>query len=155
MGDFKTTSYQSDLLKYYGDVNKNTNIYYELPDQFTQYEYRSYNPIDFLTSSGEFNLDLINKSYREEQLKRMKHFRKLEKQRLALAPQPPPSILSLSLGDNVLEFQKTFEGIFDDLTNHSVPISLNIFTKDNRLFYLGILLLMIFFAYMIINNIQK
>src|SRR5579863_1655479 len=114
MGDFKTTSYQADYLQ---DRLKNkeqgTNIYYKLPDQFVEYESKSYNPFYFFTSSGEFNLNEINKSYRLEQIKRMEFYKKLEQRRLAemdrIRP-PVPNLMALTLYQHVINFQNTFFG---------------------------------------------
>jgi len=160
MADFKTTSYQADVLKEFGtrDFGSNDHVhnpYYKLPDQFTQYENRSYNPIDFLTNSGEFNLDLINKSYRTEQLKRMKFFRELEQQRLADNPLPPPTPLDLTLGQNLTKFQETIFDLMKDLTDGSKPLTSRTLTKSNRLFYLGLLLILVYLIYLLIRKNRK
>lgn len=157
MADFKQTSYQADVLKEFGtkDYGSNDyvhNAYYTLPDQFTQYENRSYNPIDFLTSSGEFNLDLINKTYRIEQLKRMKFFRDLEMKRLAANPPPPPTPLDLTVGQNLSKLQQTVFDVMIDMTDGSKPLSKKILTKNNRLFYLGLLLVLIYLIYQMIKR---
>jgi len=154
MADFKQTAYQADVLKHFGNTDSKTNIFYNLPDQFTQYENRSYNPIDFLTNSGEFNLDLINKSYREEQLKRMKHFRQLELQRLAREPQPIPTPLDMTLGQNIIQFQQTFFDIVTDTTDGSKPFEWRTLMSTSRLFYIGIGLVLIFVIYASLNSIR-
>jgi len=156
MGDFKTTTYQADYLKWEAhNKEQNPSIFYNLPDQFTEYENKSYNPIDFLTNSGEFNLNLINKSFRLEQLKRMKFFRQRELERLEteakLNPQPIP-LTQLTIGQHLVGFQNMFYGIVSDLTDK--PINSEILTKNNRLFYLGIFFLMIFIIYAILSRIQ-
>jgi hypothetical protein len=169
MADFKTTSYQADYLKHFDDAaDQETNIYYNLPDQFTQYEYRSYNPIDFMTSSGEFNLDLVNKSYRQEQLMRMKHFRELEKRKLARESAIPSNLansrngqantktpLELTVGENIIQFQNTFFDIVTDVFDGTKPLNSQIMTENNRLFYLGFFFVMIFVIYSAINNMRK
>ena len=157
MGDFKTTSYQADYLQ---DRLKNkeqgTNIYYKLPDQFVEYESKSYNPFYFFTSSGEFNLNEINKSYRLEQIKRMEFYKKLEQRRLAemdrIRP-PVPNLMELTLYQHVINFQNTFFGIIHDLQTE--PIDMSILTKNYRSFYLGALLLIIFLLYIFVWYIRN
>lgn len=157
MGDFKTTSYQADYLQ---DRLKNkeqgTNIYYKLPDQFVEYESKSYNPFYFFTSSGEFNLNEINKSYRLEQIKRMEFYKKLEQRRLAemdrIRP-PVPNLMALTLYQHVINFQNTFFGIIHDLQTE--PIDMSILTKNYRSFYLGALLLIIFLLYIFVWYIRN
>ena len=156
MADFKTTAYQADVLKKEVDNTEQTaSIYYNVPDQFVEYENKSYNPIDFFTNSGEFNMNLINKSYRLEQLKRMEFYRKLERDRLDTLHKLNPKIeypLNLSIGQNLINLQNTFFGIYSDLITE--PININIITKNNRMFYLGMFLIIIFIVYAIISKIQ-
>ncbi len=157
MGDFKTTTYQADYLKKFAtDREQETNIYYSIPDQFVEYESKSYNPFYFFTSSGEFNLNEINKSYRLEQIKRMQFFKELEEKRLAemyrLNP-PIPNLGELSIDQHMRGLQSTFFGIVSDLENK--PIDTKILTTNHRLFYLGIFCLIIFMLYLILNQFSK
>jgi hypothetical protein len=156
MADFKTTSYQADLFaKEAKDREQEASIYYKLPDQFLEYENKSYNPIDFLTSSGEFNIDLINKSYREEQLKRMEFFRQKERERLetdAKLNKKPLPLTQLTIGQHLDNFSNTFYNIISDTTKE--PLNTEIITKDNRLFYIGIFLLILFIIYAVLSRIQ-
>lgn len=158
MGDFKTTSYQADLFDFnQKNQQRGTGIYYTLPDQFVEYENRSYNPIDFLTNSGEFNIDLINKSYRLEQLKRMEFFRQKERERLETASKlysVPIPLTQLTIGQHLIGFQNTFYGITYDLIDSDKPINFEIVTKDHRLFYLGIFFLLIFLIYACLTRIK-
>ena len=157
MGDFKTTSYQADYLQArLKNKEQGTNIYYKLPDQFVEYESKSYNPFYFFTSSGEFNLNEINKSYRLEQIKRMEFYKKLEQRRLAemdrIRP-PVPNLMALTLYQHVINFQNTFFGIIHDLQTE--PIDMSILTKNYRSFYLGALLLIIFLLYIFVWYIRN
>lgn len=159
MGDLKTTSYQADYLKKFAtDREQETNIYYKLPDQFVEYESKSYNPFYFFTSSGEFNLNEINKSYRLEQIKRMQFFKELEERRLAESNRLNPSVpglTELSVYQHMMNFQNTFFGIISDLESSTTPINLEILTKNNRLFYIGIFFLIIFFLYIFIIYVSS
>lgn len=129
-------------------------IFRELPDQFVRYDAQTYNPLDFYTSSGEFNLSLFNQTFREEQIKRILFYRKQEKERLAkLAEQPSPINLNeLSIGQHLIRMKNTFFDITHEMTSNK-PISPQLFIKNNRLFYIGLMLLMIFFVYLIFNFI--
>src|SRR5690606_7934556 len=83
MGDIRTTSYQGEEIeKLTGNDEQVFDIYRNLPDQFWQYDNMNYNPLDFFTASGDFNLALFNKTYRDEQLRRMNYYNDLEKKRL-------------------------------------------------------------------------
>lgn len=124
----------------------------ELPDQFTRYESKITNPLDFYTSSGEFNLALFNKTFREEQLKRVAFYRQEEINRLneLNARQPPPLKLhQQSVGDHLLKMKDSVFGLIGDSITE--PINTDIFIKDNRLFYLSMLFLTIFIIYLIIK----
>jgi hypothetical protein len=155
MGDIRTTTYQAQELKDLVDTDEQvTDIYRDLPDQFWKYENMTYNPLDFFTSSGEFNLALFNKTYRDEQLKRMNYFNEIEKKRLeelnALRISNP-DLLELSLGDHLINLKNTPFDIAKDLRTQ--PINSDILLKGNRIFYLGIYLIGIFVLYLIINNL--
>lgn len=154
MGDLKTTAYQATMTYQYGHgPEQNTNIYSELPDQFTEYENKTYNPIDFYTSSGEFNLSLFNRTYREEQLKRIQFFRDQELKRLRQEDadtKSKPNLLDLTLKQHLTNFKDTFFGIWHDLQTQ--PLTTKIFTKNNRLFYIGVLLVLIFIIYLVLYS---
>lgn len=152
MGDFKTTSYQADYLKKFAaNPEQQTNIYYNIPDQFVEYESKAYNPFYFFTNSGEFNLNEINKSYRLEQIKRMKFFKQLEEKRLANTPKPKASISELSLAENIKLFRLSLLGMWSDIITQKT-LNQSILTKDNRMFYLGILLIVMFLFYLLISQ---
>ena len=159
MGDLKTTSYQADYLKKFAtDREQEPNIYYNLPDQFVEYESKSYNPFYFFTSSGEFNLNEINKSYRLEQIKRMQFYKGLEETRQAeinkINP-PKPSLTELSLYQHIMNFQNTFFGIISDLESAQTPINSDILTKNNRLFFIGILIMFIAIVILLVHSVAS
>lgn len=157
MGDFKTTSYQADYLKKFAtDREQEQSIYYQIPDQFSEYESKSYNPFYFFTNSGEFNLNEINKSYRLEQIKRMKFYKELEEKRLREMHRLNPPIINLgdmTMDQHLNNFQNTFFSIVKDLETEP-KISTKILTKDHRLFYVGILFLIIFMLYLILEQLN-
>jgi hypothetical protein len=151
MTDTQTSSYQGYLQD---NPELRSNIYSKIPDQFARYESKTYNPFDFYTSSAQFNLSNINQHYREEQLKRLQFYRDKERQRmqdLNDSIQTTPSLTSLTLGQHLTNLKNTFFGIGHDLTKEGFKT--NVFTKDNRLFYLGIFLLLIYLLYLILSNI--
>lgn len=119
-------------------------------DQFTPYEDKSYDPARFFTSSGEFNLSQFNKLYREEQLKRINFYRSQEEARLKELDknQPAPDLLNYTLGQHLINMKNTPFNIGSDLINDQ--FSYRIFTKDNRMFYLGLILVIIFLIYLIL-----
>ena len=121
-------------------------------DQFTPYEEPTYNPLDFFTGSGEFNLALFNKVFREEQRRKQAYFRELEEKRLRELNKepPPPKLHQLSIGQHLFNMKDSVIGIIYDM--QSEPLSPEIFLKQNRLFYVGLLLLTIFIIYLILAN---
>lgn len=128
----------------------------DIPDQFTRYESKIYNPMDFYTSSGEFNLALFNKTFREEQLKRVAFYRQQEIDRLTELnnQQPPPlRIHQETVGQHILKIKDSVFGIINDSITE--PISTDIFIKNNRLFYLALLFIIIFIIYLIIHFLVK
>lgn len=126
----------------------------ELPTQFTPYE--TSNNFDFYTSSGEFNLALFNKTFREEQLKRIAFFRNEERKRLEelnnLNP-PEPKLHELTIGQHIINAKNTVFDIIEDLLTK--PLTTDILTKNNRLFYIGIILMIVYVVYLIIDDINK
>src|SRR5271154_106054 len=152
MGDIQTTSYQA--AQTYSDEEQNTNIFSQLPDQFVRFENGVYNPLYFYTSSREFNLSLFNKVFREEQLKRIAFYRNREQQRLEelnQAQPPPLNFAELSIGEHFIRMKNTFFDIWTDL--RTKPISSQLFLIDNRLFYIGLFLVIIFVIYLIMRNL--
>lgn len=123
-------------------------------DQFTKYEDQVTDPLAFYTSSGQFNLENFNRTFREEQLKRINFYRNAEIQRLKqlqdIQPVSPP-IFQLSVGEHLIKLKNAFFGIVRDLQTE--PLNSDIFTKNNRLFYVGLFLVMIFIIYLIFNSL--
>jgi hypothetical protein len=157
MGDIRTTTYQAEELKKLEDTEQpSIDIYRDLPDQFWKYENMTYNPLDFFTSSGEFNLALFNKTFRDEQLKRMNYYNEIEQKRLeelnALQVNEP-DLLSMSIGEHLIQMKNTPFEIVNDLRTQ--PLNLEIFLKKNRLFYIGIFLILIFILYLMLNSLSE
>jgi hypothetical protein len=152
MTDTQTTSYQAAQI--HSSEEANASIFSQLPDQFTKYEDKTYNPIDFYTSSGEYNLSLFNKTFREEQLKRIDFFRNQELKRLQELNnqvKPKPKFTELSIGEHMIKMKDTFFGIISDL--ETKKFSINIFLKDYRLFYIGLFLVIVFIIFLILSNL--
>ena len=119
-------------------------------DQYTPYEEPTYNPLDFYTGSGEFNLALFNKVFREEQRRRQAYFRELEEKRLRDLNKepPPPKLHQLSIGQHLFNMKDSVINIIYDI--QAEPLSPEIFLKQNRLFYIGLLLLIIYILYLVL-----
>lgn len=144
-----TSSYNPEL-----DPEIKTNVFSDLPDQFIQYDEKTYNPLDFYTSSGEFNLALFNKTFRQEQINRIQFYRKQEEDRLRrLSEEPgPPKFHDLSVGQHLIQMKATVFNIISDISAGK-PITPQLFLKDNRLFYLGLLFVVIFVFFLILSNL--
>lgn len=125
----------------------------DLSDQYTQYENNT-NPLDFFTSSGEFNTELFNRTFREEQLKRIKFYRNQEQDFLNSLDTDPPEkkLLDFTVGEHVINTKDAFFGIIYDLS--SEQLTSDIFTKNNRLFYLGLIFLTIYLTYLFLKNLN-
>lgn len=123
-------------------------------DQFTRYENQLYDPMNYYTSSGEFNLGLLNREYREEQLRRIAFYRDREKAKLVELDsqiQSKPNLLQLSVGQHLSNIKTTFFDIINDLTTK--PLNIRILTVNNRLFYLGLLMIIIFLLYLVTKHL--
>jgi hypothetical protein len=154
MTDTLTTSYQSSQL--YSPIVTKDRTYDKLPDQFTRYQNKIYNPIDFFTSSGEFNLSLFNKVFREEQLKRMAFYKQQEIARLNKLNYETPETLPLdkmSVGEHLLNMKKSIFDIWYDL--QSKPIDSKLITKNNRMFYVGLFIVVIIIIWLILKQLAK
>ena len=131
-----------------------SSIFNNLPDQFTKYDTMTYNPLDFYTASGEFNLALFNKTFREEQIRRIEFYRKYEEDRLRRLEEEENKVVKfqdLSVGQHLINMKNTIFDITSDIIAGK-PISPKLFTKNNRMFYLGLILLIIFIIYLTLNN---
>jgi hypothetical protein len=126
----------------------------DMPDQFTKYDSMTYDPTQFYTSSGEFNLALFNKTFREEQIKRIQFYRKQEEDKLnRLNAEPPaPDFANLSVGQHIFNMKDSVFNTVSDLASGK-PLSSSILTKNNRLFYFGLLLVIIFIVYLVLANL--
>jgi hypothetical protein len=130
------------------------NIYANIPDQFTKYEQNPQNAFDYFTSSGEFNLALFNKTFREEQLKRIAFYKDLEEKRLKELNtefKPMPDLHKMTVGQHLLNMKDTFFAIWQDLQTE--PLNSSIILRDHRLFYIGLLLVIIFIIYVIFKHL--
>jgi len=155
MGDIRTTSYQAEeLQKLSANDEQIIDIYRDLPDQFWEYDNMAYNPLDFYTNSGEFNLALFNKNFRDEQLRRMNYYNDLEKKQLEELNElhkNNPELLDLTIGEHLINMKNAPFDIAKDLTTE--PLNSQILTKDNRLFYIGLFFMVIIVLYLIINSL--
>jgi len=130
-----------------------TNPQYEssLPPYFPT---PAQSPFDFLVSSADYNMFNFDTEYRRDQLQRMAHFRRLEEQQQAqIARDHPddPSLLSLPVSQHLENMKETVSGTIDDLQNKKV--NMDTFTKDNRLFYIGLILIILYILFLIISDL--
>lgn len=136
------------------DTPDNTNIYANIPDQFTRYEDVNKNNFDYFTSSGEFNLALFNKTFREEQLKRVAFYKKLEEDRLTelnKTIKPKLALHQISVAQHIFNMKDTIFNILSDLQTQ--PLSMDIILKDYRLFYIGLFFVILFLIYLIFRHL--
>jgi hypothetical protein len=136
------------------DTTDNTNIYSTIPDQFTRYEDVNKNNFDYFTSSGEFNLALFNKTFREEQLKRVAFYKKLEEDRLNelnKTVKPKLALHEISVAQHIFNMKDTIFNILSDLQTQ--PLSMDILLKDYRLFYIGLFFVILFLIYLIFRHL--
>jgi len=130
-------------------------VFNDLPDQFTKYEELSYNPLDYYTASGEFNLALFNKTFREDQIKRIEFYRMAEAKRLEELNQEANKTTPLhllSIGQIFINMKDAIFGICTDLSSDQ-PITTDILLKNNRLFYVGLLMVIIYLLYLLFSNL--
>ena len=135
-------------------IPDSNNIYSKIPDQFTRYEDVNKNNFDYFTSSGEFNLALFNKTFREEQLKRIDFYKKLEEDRLAelnKTIKPKLALHEMSIAQHITNMKNTFFGVITDLQVEQ--LSVDILTKDYRLFYIGLFFVIMFITYVIFKHL--
>lgn len=121
------------------------------PDQFKQYDDLATNPLDFYTGNGEFNIQKFNKVFRDQQKGRTTYYEELEKQRLDKLKeiQEEKKLGQYTVGEHFIRMKDSFLGIIEDLQQEETPD--NVLTKDNRLFYIGLLLLTFFLFYVILR----
>lgn len=119
-------------------------------DEYKPYTEKKYNTFDFYTSTGEFNAKMFNKKFREEQRQRIKEGRDSNLEKLNETVKIR-KLHDMSIGEHIFKIQNTFNDIIDDL---GTGINLDIFIKDNRLFYIGLFLFLVFVIYLIIYSIS-
>jgi hypothetical protein len=123
----------------------------QLPDQYSQYDDLASNPLDFYTGNGEFNIQKFNKVFRDQQKSRTTYYDELEKQRLDKLKQikDEKKLDQYTIGEHFIKMKDSFLGIIEDLQKEETPD--NILTKDNRLFYVGLLFLTFFLLYIMMR----
>ncbi len=91
-----------------------------------------------LTTNNDFNPAKFNKAFDEDKAKKKIEIEKTEKERLAKLNKPDVNkpLYQLSVGEIIIGVKNTFFDIIDDL--FLGKYDLQIFTKDNRLFFIGI-----------------
>ena len=131
--------------------NNSSNIYADIPDQFTKYENQISNPFDYFTSTGEFNLALFNQRFRQEQLKRIAFYRNEELKRLKELNSKTPDHLQLhklSVEQHIFNMKKTLFDVWNDICTKDITVS--IITRDNRIFYIGMFLVFVFILWLVL-----
>lgn len=91
---------------------------------------------------GSFDVDRFNRNFDQYKDRRKVIMKAQMDERLAELNKPPPTIpiWNRPIGTILIEMKDAMFGIIDDLLSYNFNI--NIFTKDNRLFYLGLFLLL-------------
>ncbi len=121
------------------------------PDQYAQYDDLATNPLDFYTGNGEFNIQKFNQVFRDQQKGRTTYYQELEKQRLEKLKEikDEKKLDQYTIGEHFIRMKDSFLGIIEDLQKEETPD--NILTKNNRLFYIGLLLLTFFIFYIMLR----
>ena len=105
---------------------------------------------------------IFNKEYDEEiYIKNNKNKKNIKDAKSLIKHKEKKLLTKLSLGELLTNLQKTPSNIIDDLVNarfKGIHGFIHIFKKDDRLYYLGILLIIIsflFFLFALITNEKK
>ena len=134
------------------DFSEIYKINKELKDQYTSYENPVYNPLDFYTSSGQFNLALFNKTYREDQTKRIAFYRSEDEKLLSQLDKEPPKLKlhDLSIMQHLLNIKNTWFDLINDLIEQ--PLNSDILLKNDRLFYIGLTFVLFCLIYFLLSS---
>ncbi|XWV24919.1 putative ORFan [Tupanvirus deep ocean] len=108
----------------------NTNI----PDQYAPYQNNEFGFNELINNSSDNTTETIQPTAP-----------------LDVFTTPQPSITQLTVGQYLINMKNAIFGIGTDLASQGFHI--DIFTKDNRLFYLGLFLIIIFIVYLFILNL--
>ena len=123
----------------------------------------------FKTSSGEFDIDRFNRYYEQYRERRKKEMYKRMKERLDILNKTPPviPIYDYSIGQILIGMKDSIVGISNELLNWNynqqvsvkadednvavenkseIKVQWDILTKDNRLFFIGLVLVIIAFV---------
>lgn len=92
-------------------------------------------------ADGSFDIDRFNRNFDQYRERRKVIMNAEMEARLAELNKPPPDIpiWNRPIGTVLIDMKDSIFGIIDDLLSYN--FSLNIFIKENRLFYLGLFLL--------------
>lgn len=105
----------------------------------------------FVSSDGKFDIDRFNRNYDQYKIRRKQEMDKKIQQKLAIYNKPKPElpIYKNNIATIMINMKDELFDTLDDLLQGY--FNLSTFTKNNRLFYIGILLIIIsifIFAYM-------
>lgn len=123
----------------------------------------------FKTSSGEFDIDRFNRYYEQYRERRKKEMYKRMKERLDILNKTPPiiPIYDYSIGQILIGMKDSIVGVSNELLNWNynqqvsvkadednvavenkseIKVQWDILTKDNRLFFIGLVLVIIAFV---------
>lgn len=92
-------------------------------------------------ADGSFDIDRFNRNFDQYRERRKVIMNAQMEDRLAELNKPPPDIpiWNRPIGTILIDMKDSLFGIIDDLLSYKFNI--NIFIKDNRLFYLGLFIL--------------
>ena len=113
-------------------------------------------------SYGKFDINEFNKEFDEEMyILDKKNKKNIENEESKIKEKKKIPLTKLSIGQIIRNIQKTLSDILNDLVNtrfKGIHGFLHVFTKNNRLYYLGILLIIIsflFFLFTLITSEKK
>lgn len=98
----------------------------------------------YIDSTGKFDVDKFNRDfqqYKERRQTEMDIQLKQKADELTKKANISIPIYNLGIGETLIKFKDSFFGILDDLLRFD--LSMNTFTKENRLFYIGLFLIVV------------
>jgi len=94
-------------------------------------------------ADGKFDIDRFNRDFNQYKDKRKQEMAEILNKKLEILNTPPREIpvYNLSIGDILVNMKIAFFNILDDILQFNFNI--NIFLKENRLFYIGLMLIIV------------
>lgn len=126
-----------DEIKNYNDINNFDELLKEMQKGDKNFDKEKFNKYFKLNQKDEQEKKLKDRN------KELKLLNKLNEQK---------KLHELSIGEIMINMSKTFFSLFNDLLNKKTTIDL--LFVDNRLFYIGLFMIIVFALYAILNTVS-